>query len=192
MRRLAGLFVVLALLGAACGDDDDDDDAGGSTSTTTTTTTTEATTTTPSTATSTTVFDGSTDPREGAAAAPGSTLLTDVAVTAGSVTFTFREGTPGYRIAYTDEPITQDGSGEPVAVEGDAHLTVRFEPASGYDMSAGAESYTGPDRIPGDDPVTEVVRTGDFEAVLNWVIGVTSERPYRVETTANAVTIVIG
>ena len=184
MRRPAALVLVLGLLTASCGDDDDDSAAANTTTSTTVATTTTTTTEAPTTTTTTTAFDGSTAPTEGPATATGTALLTDVQVAPGQVTFTFREGTPGYRVGYTSDPITQDASGEPVAVEGDAHLTVRFEPSSGYDMEAEAESYTGPERVPGEDPITEVVRTGDFEAVLNWVIGLDAERAYRVEVDA--------
>lgn len=191
MRRLPGVLLVLVLVGAACGDDDD---AATPTTTTTTSTSVSVTTTstTAPTTTTTTAFEGSTDPTDGAATAAGSTLLTDVQVSTGRVAFVFREGTPGYRVEYTSDPITADGSGEPVAVEGDAHLSVRFEPASGYDMEAGAESYGGSDRIAGEDPITEVVRTGDFEAVLSWVVGLTDERPFRVEAEGSTVTILFA
>lgn len=193
MRRLTALLLVFGLLAAACGDDDDDDNTSTTTTTSTTSTTvaTVTTSTTEAPTTTTTAFDGSTAPAEGPGTATGTALLTDVQVAPGQVTFTFRDATPGYRVGYTSDPITQDGSGEPVAVEGDAHLTVRFEPSSGYDMEAGAESYTGPDRVPGDDPITEVVRTGDFEAVLNWVIGLDAERAFRVEADGSTVTIFI-
>src|SRR5688572_21757734 len=46
-------------------------------------------------------------------------VLTDVQVgrhdTFDRIVFTFREGLPGYRIAYVQPPIVQDGSGQPVA-----------------------------------------------------------------------------
>jgi len=55
---------------------------------------------------------------------------------------------------------------------------VRMDPASGVDLTPTSdqkgytETYTGPKRINAGTPeVTEVVQTGDFEAVLNWVDG---------------------
>ena len=46
---------------------------------------------------------------------------------------------------------------------------------------AAPRTYTGPDRVRGDTSVvTEVVRTGDFEANLSWAIGVRREVPFRV------------
>jgi hypothetical protein len=40
------------------------------------------------------------------------------------------------------------------------------------------KTYNGPRRLPGSDPITEVVKTGDFEGVVTWVIGLDRERPF--------------
>ena len=98
------------------------------------------------------------------------------------VVFQFRNDLPGYRIEYVEPPIREDGSGANVKVAGDAFLLVRMELASGFDLNTdeGVVVYTGPRRIVGSRVVREVVRTGDFEAVLSWVIGVESERQFRV------------
>jgi hypothetical protein len=42
------------------------------------------------------------------------------------------------------------------------------------------KTYTGPNRIPGEAPITEVVKTGDFESVVTWVIGLDRVRPFLV------------
>jgi hypothetical protein len=104
------------------------------------------------------------------------------------VVFEFRNDLPGYRIEYVEGPLSEDGSGNPVALEGSAYLVVRMEPASGFDLSVpeGALVYMGPRRIQGSDfgtaTVRELVRTGDFEAVLTWAIGVNGRTPFRVLT----------
>ncbi len=102
------------------------------------------------------------------------------------VVFEFRDARPGHDVRYVDPPIVADGSGDPVAVEGTAFLQVRMEPASGFDFDAGAPVFTGPDRISGTSAgtsaVREVVRTGDFEAVLTWVVGVRARLGFRVST----------
>lgn len=153
--------------------------------------TSEDTSTTASTAaattTTTTAFDGATTPTSVASTASGVALLTKVEVADGVVTFTFRDETPGYDVAYVEPPIRQDGSGEVIAVAGTAFLSVRMEPASGVDMSGEdfEETYTGPERVPGAGVIAEVVRTGDFEANATWVIGLDAQRPYRVEATAS-------
>ena len=101
------------------------------------------------------------------------------------VVFEFEGAVPGYSVRYVNRPITEDGSGETVEVKGDSVLQVRMEPASGADLS-GSElriTYKGPNRItPSTKVVTELVRTGDFEAVLTWVIGVKGKPGFRVDT----------
>jgi hypothetical protein len=184
MRKLLVLLLLVATF-VACGDDDDDEGAAGVT--TTTSTTVRPSTSSSSSTTSTTVdFDGSTTASEIPSA--GSGVLTGVRVGAeGSlerVVFEFRDDAlPGAHIEYVDPPITQDASGDEIDVDGDAFLQVVFNPATGYDFDAGAESYTGPDRVTGGTSVVqEVVRTGDFEGYLTWVIGLSSEVEYRAVT----------
>ena len=187
MRRL--LLLIPLVLGA-CGDDDDDDQVSETTTSTTvddttTSSTADDETTTTSTSTATTVFDGATTPTS--IAGDGSGLLTEVRVGAEGdlerVVFEFRDELPGAMVEYVDPPITQDASGEEIAVAGSAFLQVVMMPATGYDFEADAESYTGPDRVTGDTTVVqEVVRTGDFEGYLTWVIGLDREVPFRVLT----------
>jgi hypothetical protein len=102
------------------------------------------------------------------------------------VVFRFR-GTdvPGYRVGFVDRPLREDGSGADVPIDGDAILGVRLEPASGFDLNGeGTLVYKGPKRIAGSQSgtqvITEVARTGDFEAVLNWAIGLDRARDFRV------------
>lgn len=165
MRRL---LVLLPLLLLACGDDDEP---------------AAATTTTSTSTTSTTAFDGATTPTSlGDDGIDGVALLTAVRVSDDRVVFEFRgDAAPGVDVAYVEEAIA-DGSGEPVEVEGEALLQVRMAPAAGVDLSGDEleETYTGPSRIEGAGPMVEVVRTGDFEANLTWVVGLDSERPFRV------------
>jgi hypothetical protein len=99
------------------------------------------------------------------------------------VVFQFRgEGLPSYRIGYESPPFVEDGSGDPVDVDGNAFVSVRMEPASGFDLNTGEGElvYKGPRRLPGAAIVTQAVRTGDFEAVLTWVIGLDARVPFLV------------
>lgn len=123
-------------------------------------------------------------------------LLTDVRVASHDgfdrIVLAFRGGTPGYRVAYVDPPITQDGSGEEVAVAGEAFLELHLTPASGWDAVEGAPTYTGPDRVTGPTTtVTEVVATGDFEANLSWVVGLDTRAPFSVTLLADPVRLVV-
>jgi hypothetical protein len=95
-------------------------------------------------------------------------------------------GLPGYTITYANPPFTSDGSGAPVDVPGKAFVSVRIEPGYGYDYVNGKPTYTGSKsiRVADGNHVQSIVETGDFEGVLNWVIGLDSKRPFSVEATA--------
>ena len=116
-------------------------------------------------------------------------MLTDVAVTnvdcRDSVTFTFRTGAvapPSCQVEYRPGPFSQDGSGAPLTVAGAAFVVVRCFPAYGYDYETGQTTYTGPKRISptGTRHVRELVEMGDYEATLNWVIGLDAQRSFGI------------
>lgn len=95
----------------------------------------------------------------------------------------FRDAVPGYDVSYIAGLPTADPSGDLVEVDGSAVLWIRLEPSSGWDLVGTSDepSYTGPDRLTGDTVrVTEAVRTGDFEAVQSWVLGVDGQAPFVV------------
>jgi hypothetical protein len=180
--------VALAVAGCAGSDDDD-------------ATPTVPTATAPTTSASTGLEGADTVPVESSRAASGTALLTRVGIGRHEgfdrVVFEFRDEPPGYRIEYVAGPLSEDGSGNPVEIEGSAYLVVRMEPASGFDLSVpeGELVYTGPRRLSGSDAgaetVREVVRTGDFEAVLTWAIGVNGRTPFRVLTLEEPARLVI-
>ncbi len=199
---------------------DDGEEPAATTASSTSTTSTAASVTTLATSTTTSsTVDGSSsstsassttaaDPLPSAATTPGSTPvpvmstapLSDVRVAAQSgydrVVFEFEgDGLPGYAVAYVDGPVTADPSGAPVDLGGAEALSVRMEPASGVvqTQDEARESYTGPDRLAGPPGgvVTEVVRTGDFEAVANWVVATRTRAPFRVTTLTGPARLVI-
>lgn len=175
MLRRVGLVALASLLAASCGSGDSPTVQAPEQTTTTTTNAAAAGATT-------TALDG-----EG----PGSVAFTTSAATpAGGyghlvgvrhaahegfhrIVFEFRDAVPGARAEFTERPVVQDGSGDEIAVSGDRVVLVRFEPASGFDLEAGRETYTGARRFEVEQPpVVEVVRVGDFEANLDWAVGV--------------------
>jgi hypothetical protein len=195
--KVLGLVATLAVAGCGTDTEPAQTGAGGTSTTEATTSTTGATSTT-----------GGIDPLVGADADPesgpvGGTeygQLVDVKIGRHEgfdrVVFTFRgNGVPGFRVEYVNPPITEDASGEVVEVDGGAFLFVRTEPASAYDMEAGKASYTGSDHLEGSEvgtsEVQEVVKTGDFEAVLSWVVGLADRVDFRVDTLTNPGRIVI-
>ena len=199
MRRTATLLLALAvLLGAACGSDEDPTvdvptGAGDATSTSTTTTTGATSSTT----------EVETDTDDDAEFATSAEIASQgygqlVAVRhaaqpdAYRVVFEFEDEVPGAKIGFTDRPVVQDGSGNEIAIAGDRVLLVQFEPASGFDMDASEESYTGPKRLEVElAPVVEIVRVSDFEAHLDWAIGVDDGSTFRAFALSSPARIVV-
>lgn len=113
------------------------------------------------------------------------------------VVFQFVDKLPGYRVTYVEPPLSEDGSGDPVEIEGGSFVLVRLEPASGFDLETGEGQlvYDGPRRLSGSGAGTsvirEVVRTGDFEAVLSWAVGLDSRVDFRVLTLDSPARLVI-
>ncbi len=54
-----------------------------------------------------------------------------------------------------------------------------------------APTYTGPDRVPGVGSVTEVVQQSDFEAQLNWVMGLSTTATVEVSTAENPTRLIL-
>jgi hypothetical protein len=137
----------------------------------------------------------STQPQSGTAAGSDLTFLTGVQFEpqecVDRLTFDFRQdaGRPGYRVQYlpADRALIEDGSGNPVKVDGSAYLVVRLEPSVTADTSGDqlVFTYKGPRRIEatGGRDVREIVKSGDFEAVVTWVVGLGEKRPFKVTTT---------
>ena len=181
------LLMVAALLLGGCGDTDDEQVMTATSAETTTTATT-------------------TPALDGASTAPVSwtSPIAETALLAGvraaphpgydRVVFEFQNGVPGYDVRYAEPPILADGSGEEVAVGGGAALVVRMEPALDADLTqeSAPRTYTGPTRFsPSTSAVVELVRTGGFEAVLTWAVGVDEKRPFRVSRLESPARIVI-
>ena len=143
----------------------------------------------------------STTPVEGAANGADTALLERVAVGRHEgydrVVFQFRNALPGYKVEYVLPPLKEDGSGNPVTIKGNALVGVRMEPASGFDLNTGegVMTYKGPKRIDGSSSgtsvVQEVVRTGDFEAVLTWAIGLSDKVDFRVRTATSPSRLIV-
>jgi hypothetical protein len=189
-----GLVTAALLVLSGCGDSDDDGAPGAQPP--------------PATTTSTTT-DGGIDPLEGAGTSPVEeestgteiALLERVAVGRHEgfdrVVFQFRNHLPGYRVEYVEPPLKEDGSGNVIQVKGNAFVLVRMELASGFDLTVpeGELIYKGPRRIDGSaagtSSVREVVRTGDFEAVLSWVVGLEDRVDFRVRTATSPARLIV-
>lgn len=209
--RLVAVLMTVALFTLAACSDDTGDSAATTTLTsspTTTPATTEAGGDAPSTsgsatsatapaptATSTTVpppvlLGAGLEPVEIARGGDAPGHLTAVEATSpdgnDQVTFTFDSPTaPGATIRYVEGPITKDPSDLPVQVEGSAFLQVVLSPASQGPPGAPTPTVTGTHNV------VDVVPTGDFEAVVTWVIGAKERRPFRARALTDPPRIVI-
>jgi hypothetical protein len=197
MRRIVtGALVSVALIASSgCGGSDKSSaPAGGDSTSSSTATTTTAAGIDPLEGAGTTTV-------EGAASGQETALLERIALGRHEgydrVVFQFKNQLPGYRVAYVQPPLKEDGSGNPVSVAGNAIVLVRMEPASGFDLNTGegVMVYKGPKRIEGASAgtsvVQELVRSGDFEAVLSWAIGLSDKVDFRVTTATSPARLIV-
>ena len=90
---------------------------------------------------------------------------------------------PGYHIEYIDRPVRQCGSGDVVQVQGDGWLRVRLEPARAHefrDDTLAVVTVTERNRDLSLPTLDQLVLICDFEAQVEWVLGVASPNRYRV------------
>jgi hypothetical protein len=106
------------------------------------------------------------------------------------VVFEFEDALPPPpRVRYVDR-LVADGSGLPVRVAGRAVLRVRFEPAQAH-TDTGAPTGA-PRRVAFTLPnVMTAVRSGDFEAVTTYGLGVAKRTPFRVTTLTGPSRVVV-
>jgi hypothetical protein len=97
---------------------------------------------------------------------------------------------PSYHVEYVDRPIRQCGSGEEVAVAGDGWLSVRVHPANAHNEQ-GQPTITERSTTPDLPIVRQMTIICDFEAQVEWVLGVRSPNPYRVMELADPARLVI-
>jgi hypothetical protein len=122
------------------------------------------------------------------------TNLTDVRVGAHDgfdrIVFEFEEpkpnpgghgGIPFYEIRQARPPFTQDASGLPVDVFGDAFVHIVMQGSGGYDFD-GNPTYAGSRTLtPGFGTLAQAVQTGDFEATMSWVLGLSRATCWQVQ-----------
>jgi hypothetical protein len=208
MRRAvtAAAVAVVALLASGCGEEKRSSPKPPTTRPPAPTSSATTTTTPPPTSTTTACqppAGAGTTKREGGRPS-GIMLLTDVSASGDGcvdrLTFTFRDDRaeqPGYRVEYQprESALIEDGSGKRLQAEGDAFLVVRIDPAATADLS-GSElvfTYKGPRRFKpaGTSHVRELVKSGDFESVVTWAVGLDARRPFAVSTTGSPPRLVV-
>lgn len=97
---------------------------------------------------------------------------------------------PGYHVEYVDRPVRQCGSGEPVPVAGDGWLLVRLEPAQAHDEQ-GRPTVEDRSQAPDLPVLQELKLICDFEAIVTWVLGVSSPNRYRVMELSDPARLVV-
>ena len=195
-------LLALALTVGGCGGESKQA-SSSATQPTTTKTATSTTTTTTQTGTETnggidTLAGASTKPVTVEATNTDTALLDDVRAARHEgydrVVFQFANDLPGYDVRYVQRPIVEDASGKVVTVKGAYVLRVRMENALDADLtkSTAPRTYKGPTRFtPGTPEVAELVRTGGFEGVLTWAIGLNDQVDFRVTTVQGPPRLVI-
>jgi hypothetical protein len=100
------------------------------------------------------------------------------------ITFEFVEGIPQFSIDAATPPLTQDPSGLPIEVQGNAFWRIVLHGGTKLSPEGGI-TYDGPtDFTPGYQKLVELREAGDFEAVSTWYAGLTDEACIRVITQA--------
>jgi hypothetical protein len=104
------------------------------------------------------------------------------------IVFAFEGGLPSSHVATYVDKLLGDGSGLPVRIAGRAVLQVSFAPAQAHD----AQGTTVPRRVAFALPnIMTAVRSGDFEAVTTYGIGLAKKTPFHVSTLRNPSRVVI-
>jgi hypothetical protein len=121
-------------------------------------------------------------------------LLTAVHVDGTSARFEFESAPTTIRTHFRPRSqIAESGSGRKVPLEGSAFLVVSFSPAATAKADAAKVtfSYTGPKRLRPSPAgaVREIAKIGDFEAQLDWAIGLDRRRPPQVTREGKTVVV---
>ena len=117
-------------------------------------------------------------------AKPGGAVATLAAVRTAShdgyerIVLEFKDSIPSYRIEYLDPPVQQCGSGEVVAMPGEAWLSIRLEPANAH-TEEGQPTVADRNRTLSYDNLKALRLICDFEAQVEWVAATAATQPYR-------------
>ncbi|MBA4160348.1 MAG: hypothetical protein H0X65_23245 [Gemmatimonadetes bacterium] len=98
------------------------------------------------------------------------------------IVFEFDGGMPGHRVEYSTAAVRECGSGRAVQVAGEGRLRVRLEPARAHEFVGEQSRVTVANRNRSLDyaVVRQLTLTCDFEAQVEWVLGVTAPNRFRV------------
>lgn len=86
---------------------------------------------------------------------------------------------PGYQIEYVDKPVRDCGQGAVVPIAGDGFLMIRLQPSNAH-TEAGEASVQNRQQTPNLPILKELKLICDFEAEVQWILGLASPNRYRV------------
>ncbi len=95
------------------------------------------------------------------------------------IVFEFDSHVPAWRMEYVDRPQYECGSGEAVRLEGDGWMQVNFEGANAHTEEGRPTAAPRHVADPAGANLREMRRICDFEAQVQYVIGVASPNQYR-------------
>jgi len=154
----------------------------------------------PPTATPCVVAGAEMTPARRSAASGEQALLADVRYSTGAcprVVFQFENRTPSYLVEYREPPFAQCASGQVVDTSGwgaGAYLVVHSNDAAGVDTTHPTfrQTYTKSKDIAISSAILRRLHeTCDFEATLEWVIGLDARRPYKVSVFSSPPRLVV-
>jgi len=97
---------------------------------------------------------------------------------------------PGYRIEYIEKPARDCGAGEVVPISTNGILLIAIQPAQAHSES-GVPTIANRQQAPGLPVLKEMKLICDFEADVQWLLGVASTNNYRVLELSNPARLVI-
>jgi hypothetical protein len=92
---------------------------------------------------------------------------------------------PGYSVQYANGPVRRCGSGDSVTLAGTERLVLHLVPAQAHDDS-GRVTIGDREWMPNLPALRQVKLICDFEGVVEWAIGLSGRRSYRLLETASA------
>lgn len=97
---------------------------------------------------------------------------------------------PGYQIEYVDKPVRNCGEGAVVPISGDGFLMIRLQPSNAH-TDAGQPSVQNRQQSPNLPVLKELKLICDFEADVQWILGLGSPNRYRVMELTNPSRLVV-
>jgi len=107
------------------------------------------------------------------------------------IVFEFDTHVPEWRTEYVDRPQYECGSGDAVRLEGDGWLQVNFEGAHAHTEEGRATAAPRHVADPAGANLRELRRICDFEAQVQYVLGVASPKRYRAFQLASPARLVV-